>query len=162
MQDPSLQCQWTAEDLERHGRPCRHYWLHLQNQSDVWGSIMTRFPPGPVAEKSHPRSAIMTRFLPGPVAEKSHPRSEETFTANFLIPPPPPPCTNLTFTVPPVPAHLSDDQPCCSCFFSLPLHPPPPPPPPVKVCACCVYCHDEVVHQCSMLSGDPAGPPHGT
>ena len=31
--------------------------------------------------------------------------------------------------------------------------------PPVKVCACCVYCHDEVVHQCSMLS---AGPPHGT
>ena len=35
-------------------------------------------------------------------------------------------------------------------------------PPPVKVCAYCVYCHDEVVHQCSMLSGDPAGPPHGT
>ena len=56
MQDPSLQC--PAEDLERHGRPCQHYWLHLQNQSDVWGSIMTRFPPGPVAEKSHPRSLI--------------------------------------------------------------------------------------------------------
>ena len=133
MQDPSLQCQWTAEDLERHGRPCWHYWLHLQNQSD---------------------------WIP-PCSRESHPRTE--CHANFLIPPPPPPpCTNLTFTVPPVPAHLthlSADQPCCSCFFSLPLHPPPPPPPPppVKVCAC-VYCHDEVV----MLSGDPAGPPHGT
>ena len=138
MQDPSLQCQWTAEDLERHGRPCRHYWLHLQNQSDVWRSIMTGFPP--VAESPTPEVPC----------QLSHP------------PPPPPPCTNLTFTVPPVPAHL---QPCCSCFFSLPLHtppPPPPPPPPVKVCACCVYCHDEVVHQCSMLSGDPARPPHGT
>ena len=133
MQDPSLQCQWTAEDLERHGRPCRHYWLHLQNQSDVWRSIMTGFPP--VAESPTPEVPC----------QLSHP--------------PPPPCTNLTFTVPPVPAHL---QPCCSCFFSLPLHTPPPPPPPVKVCACCVYCHDEVVHQCSMLSGDPARPPHGT
>ena len=138
MQDLSLQCQWTAEDLERHGRPCpcRHYWLHLQNQSDVWGSIMTGFPP--VAESPTPEVPC----------QLSHPP-----------PPPPPPCTNLTFTVPPVPAHLCDDQPCCSCFFSLPLHPHTP---PVKVCACCVYCHDEVVHQCSMLSGDPAGPPHGT
>ena len=135
MQDPSLQCQWTAEGLERHGRPCRHYWLHLQNQSDVWRSIMTGFPP--IAESPTPEVPC----------QLSHPP-----------PPPPPPCTNLTFTVPPVRAHLSADQPCCSCFFS----PPPPPPPPVKVCACCVYCHDEVVHQCSMLSGDPAGPPHGT
>ena len=117
LQDPSLQCQWTAEDLERHGRPCRHYWLHLQNQSDVWGSIMTRLPPGPVAEKSHPRSAM------------------PTFSS-----PPPPPCTNLTFTVPPVPAHLSDDQPCCSCFFSLPLHPPPPPPPPPSRESMCLLC----------------------
>ena len=91
------------------------YYLHLQNQIDVWGSIMTGFPP--VAEK-----------VP---CQLSHP--------------PPPPCTNLTFTVPPVPGHLTDNQPC-----SLPLHPHTP---PVKVCAC-VYCHDEVVHQCSMLSGD--------
>ena len=121
-----------SEDLERHGRPCRHYWLHLQNQSDVWGS---GFPP--VAESPTPEVPC----------QLSHPP---------LPPPPPPPCTNLTFTVPPVPAHLSDDQPYCSCFFSLP------PPPSVKVCACCAYCHDEVVHQCPMLSGDPAGPPHGT
>ena len=92
MQDPSLQCQWTAEDLERHGRPCRHYWLHLQNQSDVWRSIMTGFPP--VAES--PTSEVPCQL--------SHP------------PPPPPPCTNLTFTVPPVPAHLSDDQLCCCQF----------------------------------------------
>ena len=42
------------------------------------------------------------------------------------------------------------------------LSPSTPPPPSVKVCACCVYCHDEVVHQCPMLSGDPARPPHGT
>ena len=134
MQDPSLQCQWTAEDLKRHGKPCRHYWLHLQNQSDVWGSVMTRSPPPPVADP-HPEVPC----------QLSHP-----------------PCTNLTFTVPPVPAHLSDNKPCCSCFFSLPLHPHTPSPPPMKVCACCVYCHDEIVHQCSMLSGDPTGPPHGT
>ena len=50
---------------------------------------------------------------------------------------------------------------CAAPASSLsPSTPPPPPPPTVKVCACCVYCHDEVVvHQCSMLS---AGPPHGT
>ena len=68
MQDPSLQCQWTAEDLESHGRPCRHYWLHLQNQSDVWRSIMTGFPP---------------------VAES--PTSEVPCQLSHLPPPPPPP-----------------------------------------------------------------------
>ena len=156
MQDPSLQCRWTAEDLERHGRPCWHYCLHLQNQNDVWRSIMTGFPP--VAESATPEVPC----------QLSHP------------PPPPPPCTNLnvfpiffSLQFPPIPTVLlllllspppppppPPPQPCCSCFFSLPLHPSPPP--PVKVCAYCVYCHDEVVCQCSMLSGDPAGPPHGT
>ena len=81
--------------------------------------------------------------------------ARECHPCQLSHPPPPLPCTNLTFTVPPVPAHLSDNQ-----LFSLP--PPPPPPSPVKVFACYVYCHDEVMHQCSMLSGDPAGPPHGT
>ena len=75
-EDPSLQCQWTAEDLERHGRLSRHYWLHLQNQSDVWGSIMNHDWIPPCSRESHPRSAMPT----------------------FSSPPPPPPCTNLTFT----------------------------------------------------------------
>ena len=90
----------TAEDLERHGRPCRHYWLHLQNQS--MGVNHDWIPP--CSRESHPRSAMPT-FSPPP-------------------PPPPPPVHQLNFHCP-VPAHLSDDQPCCSCFFSLPLHPPP-------------------------------------
>ena len=63
-EDPSLQCQWTAEDLERHGRPCRHYWLHLQNQSDVWGSIVTGFPP--VAESPTPEVPCQLSHPPPP------------------------------------------------------------------------------------------------
>ena len=56
--------QWTVEDLERHGRPCRHYWLHLQNQSDVWGSIMTGFPP--VAESPTPEVPCQLSHPPPP------------------------------------------------------------------------------------------------
>ena len=118
MQDPSLQCQWTAEDLERHGRPCQH--LLAGSSKSKWCVGVNHDWIPPCSRESHPRSAMPTFSSPPPPP-----------------PPPPPPCTNLTFTVPPVPAHLSDDQPCCSCFFSLPLYPPPPPPPPpVKVCAC--------------------------
>ena len=129
MQDPSLQCQWTAEDLERHGRPCRHYWLHLQNQSDVWRSIMTGFPP--VAESPTPEVPC----------QLSHP------------PPPPPPMHQLNFHCP------SSSCPSSTVLLlplllSPPPHPPPPPPPPVKVCACCVYCHDEVVLCCQVIQPD--------
>ena len=129
----------TAEDLERHGRPCRHYWLHLQNQS--MGVNHDWIPP--CSRESHPRSAMPT-FSPPPPPPP---------------PPPPLPCTNLTFTVQFLPILVTINRAAPASIFSLPLHPPPP---SVKVCACCVYCHDEVVHQCSVLSGDPAGPPHGT
>ena len=95
-----------------------------------------------------------------PCSRESHPRSAmPTFSSP---PPPPPPCTNLNFhCVFPIFFSLQF-LPIPTVLLLLLLSPPPPPPPPVKVCAYCVYCHDEVVCQCSMLSGDPAGPPHGT
>ena len=110
MQDPSLQYQWTAEDLERHGRPCRHYWLHLQNQSDVWRLIMTGFPP--VAESPTPEVPC----------QLSHP-------------PPPPPMHQLNFHCP-----SSSCPSSTVLLLLLLSPPPPPPPPPSResMCLLCV------------------------
>ena len=126
MQDPSLQCRWTAEDLERHGRPCWHYCLHLQNQNDVWRSIMTGFPP--VAESATPEVPC----------QLSHP----------------PPCTNLnvfpiffSLQFPPIPTVLlllllspPPPPPPPTVLLLLLLSPPPPPPPPSResMCLLCV------------------------
>ena len=139
MQDPSLQCQVKSVDSWRLG--------------EAWETVSALLA---ASSKSKWCVGFNHDWIPS-CSRESHPRSAmPTFSPPPPPPPPPPPCTNLTFTVPPVPAHLSDDQPCCSCFFSLPLHPPP------WKYVLGVYCHDEVVHQYSMLSGDPAGPPHGT
>ena len=113
LQDPSLQCQWTAEDLERHGRPCPHYCLHLQNQNDVWRSIMTGFPP--VAESPTPEVPC----------QLSHP------------PPPPPPCTNLNFHCV-FPIFFSLQFPPIPTVLLLLLLSPPPPPSRESMCLLCV------------------------
>ena len=105
----------TAEDLERHGRPCRHYCLHLQNQNDVWRSIMTGFPP--VAESPTPEVPC----------QLSHPPP----------PPPPPPCTNLNFHCV-FPIFFSLQFPPIPTVLLLLLLSPPPPPSRESMCLLCV------------------------